>query len=155
MSTQKAITQHGEVEYETVKCDSCGNEVVEGEELSYVIGEIRSSSYWSHKKSYEINFHEEGLNRGNLCPHCAEARNLHIKDHSNSKYYNSANTVGSIIKGVRNAHSKYVENMVTHLNADDTMGPYGEPDLITGVIMFGIYVSIIIFILLFVVAVIL
>jgi hypothetical protein len=151
MSTQKAITQHGEVEYETVKCDSCGNEVVEGEELSYVIGEIRSSSYWSHKNEYEINFNEAGFDTGNLCPHCAEARNLDIR-HSNNTSSKSSNIARNIFGGIRNAHSKYFENMVENLNAEEMNSGYHDPDIVTGLLYLSVYVCVILFAIIFVIA---
>ena len=64
MSTQKAITQHGEIEYETVECDSCGNEMMEGDEISYVLGEIKKSNYWSHRGEFEFNFDENDFYKG-------------------------------------------------------------------------------------------
>ena len=153
MSTQKAITQHGEIEYETVECDSCSNEVMEGDEITYVLGEVQSSDYWSHKNAYEVEFYEEDFYQGTLCPYCADARNLDIDYGSNGS--SSTTVVSNVLSGIRNAHRNYVAEMVEHLNADEMMGPYGEPDIVMGMIMLGAYVCAIIFVALCVAAVIL
>ena len=153
MSTQKAITQHGEIEYETVECDSCENDMMEGDEITYVLGEIKKSDYWSHKEEFELRFDKNNFYKGSLCPYCADAKNFDIDQGSGSS--SSTNTVSNVLSGIRNAHRNYVESMVEHLNADEMMGSYSDPDILTGLVMLSAYICAIIFVALCVAAVIL
>ena len=61
MSKNKAATAHGEVEYETVTCDSCGIEVVESDAVEFQIGEDLD-------KRYSRDVHISGY----ACRHCAD-----------------------------------------------------------------------------------
>jgi hypothetical protein len=64
--TETATTAYGEVEYETVACDNCGNEVIDDEAVAGVVGVNVSGGMFGGME----------VNRGepfNLCPHCAEA----------------------------------------------------------------------------------
>jgi hypothetical protein len=61
MSKNKAATAHGEVEYETVTCDSCGTEVIESDAMSFQIGTQLDKKY-----SRDVYV------TGHACQHCAD-----------------------------------------------------------------------------------
>lgn len=42
-----AKTVHGEIEYETVTCDSCGNEILQSDAKRFVIGDHVRTKSWS------------------------------------------------------------------------------------------------------------
>lgn len=52
--TKKATTPHGEVEYETVECASCGNQVAKPAAKRFVVGDIQSEYDWGGKAEYNF-----------------------------------------------------------------------------------------------------
>lgn len=67
MSKQTTPTVHGDVEYETVECDSCGNELAKESADRLIVGDvdrIRTSDY----RPDEIRFNSYTL--GWVCPYC-------------------------------------------------------------------------------------
>jgi Zn ribbon nucleic-acid-binding protein len=70
MSTEKAVTAYGEVEYETVECDSCGHKVVKEDADRFVVGELQSEKYWDDYTKYE--FRQRRHQTGWACPHCRD-----------------------------------------------------------------------------------
>jgi len=64
---QKTVTAHGEVEYETVECDSCGNIIPKEDGKRFVIGEFNRKDSWTHKGD-ELEF--ESYRMGWCCPFC-------------------------------------------------------------------------------------
>lgn len=66
--TQTITTSHGEVEYEVVQCDSCGNDVAKGDAKDFVIGDIdKISDYHNQDKVYFSEY-----TRGYACSICAD-----------------------------------------------------------------------------------
>ena len=65
---REATTVHGTVAYETVTCDSCGNEVAKEDAERFVIGEVKSER--ATCGAYQIRFthHREGW----ACPYCRD-----------------------------------------------------------------------------------
>ncbi|SIR99934.1 hypothetical protein SAMN05421858_5080 [Haladaptatus litoreus] len=64
---QKTTTVHGDVEYETVECSSCGNEVAKSQACYFVIGEKTN-----HLRSRNrVNF-KNGYITGWACQYCAD-----------------------------------------------------------------------------------
>lgn len=64
---RKAVTAHGEVPYETVECDSCGNEVAKDDAEKFVIGDHIHTDKWSHKGD-ELEF--KNYRTGWACEYC-------------------------------------------------------------------------------------
>ena len=71
--TETAETIHGSIEYKTVECTSCGNEVAETDALDYVAGDIMGVDHWGHRDAYEFSIDDATLHQGHLCPYCADA----------------------------------------------------------------------------------
>jgi len=71
MPERTVDTVQGEVSYETVTCQSCGDEIAKEGATRCVIGEIKDEKYWSHKKSTDIEF-EGRPHSGWLCDFCHE-----------------------------------------------------------------------------------
>lgn len=70
---KKASTAFGEVEYETVVCDSCDNEVMKDEAFRFVTidtDQIRTDRSWSDHHEWEV--YHGGYNEGWACPYCHE-----------------------------------------------------------------------------------
>ena len=70
--TNKAVTAHGEVDYETVTCDSCGSEVMKRDARRFVIGDLKATDYWSHKNTKEFHFDSGDYATGWACSYCAD-----------------------------------------------------------------------------------
>lgn len=74
MPRQKAQTAHGEVEYETVTCDSCESEVMKSEAFRFVTfaqDEIRKEMSWHDHHEWEV--YDGGYRAGWACPYCHDA----------------------------------------------------------------------------------
>lgn len=59
-----AVTVHGPVEYETVTCDSCGEETMKNEAERFVIGGFDCTKYGDHR------FDVDNSTLGWICPYC-------------------------------------------------------------------------------------
>jgi len=70
MSKNKAATAHGEVEYETVTCDSCDSEILKSEAKRFVIGDYVRTDTWTHKGD-ELEFRDYTM--GWACEYCRES----------------------------------------------------------------------------------
>lgn len=66
--TRTATTPHGEVEYEVVTCDSCGNDVAKEDAKDFFIGDVDEiTDYHGQEKVYF-----DTLEQGKACPICAD-----------------------------------------------------------------------------------
>jgi len=63
MSKETAVTPHGEVEYETVECDSCGVEIAKSEAYRFV----------AFSQGFDPSYVCECATRGWVCDYCREA----------------------------------------------------------------------------------
>ena len=72
MSKQTAYTHHGEVEYETVTCASCENEVAKDAAIEYVVGDRIGRKDWSTLGKLEYEFRSERVAEGYICNYCAD-----------------------------------------------------------------------------------
>lgn len=69
MPTRAATTAHGEVEYETVECSSCGNEIPKDEASRFIIGDCAGVDKWSHRgDEWEFTSYRTGW----ACPYCRD-----------------------------------------------------------------------------------
>jgi len=66
--TQTATTVHGEVEYEVVNCDSCGNEVAKNDAKTILIGNYHGKKNWTHEDYVE--WYLADADKGWICPYC-------------------------------------------------------------------------------------
>jgi hypothetical protein len=62
---ETALTEHGEVEYTTVTCDSCNEDVVKTSALRFAIGNPK----WD---GLDYTFYETESSIGWVCPHCRD-----------------------------------------------------------------------------------
>lgn len=62
-------TAHGEIEYETVECVSCGEEVAKNNTSDVVIGEISEKREYSWGNKYRF---ESGETHGYACEYCKD-----------------------------------------------------------------------------------
>ena len=67
---ETAVTVHGEVEYETVECVSCGESVAAEHTTSVIVGDVSHIKHWSHTAD-EYQF-GNGMDRGKLCEYCRD-----------------------------------------------------------------------------------
>lgn len=74
---KETITRHGTVEYEVVKCMSCGNEVKADDATTCVIGDLHEDMNTMY------TFYKEDVVKGNLCHYCADLNNVTITDDRN------------------------------------------------------------------------
>jgi ribosomal protein S26 len=71
--TKTATTAHGEVEYETVTCDSCGNEAAKAEASKFVMmHSMRDTTTWSHDGGYK-EFEVYNYTEGWACKYCTQS----------------------------------------------------------------------------------
>lgn len=72
-SKQKTVTAHGEIEYETVECSSCGNDVMKEKAKGFIVYDQdkvkRTHDRLGH---YEWEIYDGGYITGWACPYCAE-----------------------------------------------------------------------------------
>jgi len=67
--TQKAVTAHGEVEYDVVECASCGNDVAKEEAERFVmVHDLKKKTDWHDHTEYEMYHHTEGW----ACQYCRD-----------------------------------------------------------------------------------
>lgn len=72
MSTKKntAPTVHGSIEYETVECSSCGQDVMKEEARRVYVGDVKGTTNSSHRGVTEVEFDRHDHTSGWFCPHC-------------------------------------------------------------------------------------
>jgi hypothetical protein len=90
MPERTVDTAQGEVSYETVICQSCGDEVAKEGAIRCVIGAIEKEKYWSHKNTTDIEF-DGRPDKGWLCDFCHE--NPAAYPHRNDKVEASSDGV--------------------------------------------------------------
>lgn len=73
MNKQKAITAHGEVEYETVHCVSCDIEVAKENATRLVMGDVVEYHDWGTLGKEEYNFKKGTIAKGWVCPYCKDS----------------------------------------------------------------------------------
>lgn len=71
MATRKVHTGEGEVEYETVICTSCGDEVAKQNCTNVIVGDITDERHWSFGK-HKYTFRDDRPAEGWLCEYCHE-----------------------------------------------------------------------------------
>jgi len=71
MPRRSAETAFGEVEYDTVTCTSCENEVAKTDAKRFVVGDVVEYRDWSSLGKIEYNFDPDTLRKGWACPYCA------------------------------------------------------------------------------------
>lgn len=67
---EKIPTAHGEVEYETVECSSCGNTVPEQSAKRYVVGTVQNIKHWGALGKREYEFDTSDYQEGWACEYC-------------------------------------------------------------------------------------
>ena len=72
MASQQATTIHGEVEYETVDCSSCGDEVAKQNALRFVIADPTDYSVLRAMHKVRLEYKSGTLREGWACPYCAD-----------------------------------------------------------------------------------
>lgn len=71
--TKTAQTVYGDVEYETVECDSCNNEVMKEEAFRFLLFGEETLRHKVDKYDRLIyTFEEDSLTKGWACKHCHE-----------------------------------------------------------------------------------
>jgi len=77
--TKTATTTHGTVEYETVECDSCENEVAKADaERFIIVHEMRGTRDWGDHTKYNVNDGTTGW----ICPYCSDNGPMSTPDRS-------------------------------------------------------------------------
>lgn len=71
-TTKQIPTAYGDVEIETVECDSCGDEVPKEDASDFLVGDIRQTNHWHHKSAVEFEVSDTTLRRGYLCSYCED-----------------------------------------------------------------------------------
>ncbi len=71
MSKHNTVTVHGEIEYETVVCTSCENEVPKDTARRMVIGEVVHHADWPNRGCEEYEFKKVTIAKGWACEYCA------------------------------------------------------------------------------------
>jgi len=67
---ETAVTIHGEVEYATVECSSCGETVAAEHATSVIVGDVTNIESWGHQPDqYEFG---NGKERGKICEYCRD-----------------------------------------------------------------------------------
>ena len=71
MPSRQALTVHGEVDYDTVECSSCGNEVLEDESYGFILydsAKVKKTRSWHDHNEWEV--YNGGYKEGHICPFC-------------------------------------------------------------------------------------
>lgn len=71
-----AKTHLGEVEYDTVECSSCEQEMLEEDAKRVVVGELQNQKTLSYKSTVKCEFSQSGFLIGWLCEHCCDMDNM-------------------------------------------------------------------------------
>lgn len=67
---QTTPTAYGDVEYETVECDSCGNDVLKKDASTFVVGECTSQR--DRYTGKQFRFKDSDCATGWICPYCRD-----------------------------------------------------------------------------------
>jgi len=71
--TKTATTAHGEVKYETIECESCGNEAAKSEASRFIMmHDIRDTTTWLHDGGYK-EFEVYDYTEGWACQYCTNS----------------------------------------------------------------------------------
>jgi hypothetical protein len=68
--TDHATTVHGEVEYKTVECASCGNTVPKQQAKRFVIGTTKNIEHWGMIGKRDYSFETADYQEGWACEYC-------------------------------------------------------------------------------------
>jgi hypothetical protein len=141
MPQRTATTAYGEVEYETVQCESCENEVAKEDALALAVGDIYKKRVWSHSNERKYYFNDDSdFYEGWLCPYCGDVKNTSIDRGRDTS--NPANSIVSLLSAVREAHSAYVERMVANLSSGE-MGSLKDDNVPDGLVMLLVYLTVV------------
>jgi hypothetical protein len=72
MTENQTLTAHGEVEYETRVCSSCGSEHPLQDSEVFVIGKYVDDDTWSYRSEHEFTFKHRTVTWGWACEHCRD-----------------------------------------------------------------------------------
>lgn len=73
MTTKHSVaTAHGEIEYETVTCASCGTEVLPEDAKRLVVGDVLEHHEWHASGKEKFTFDLDTLAVGWACSYCRE-----------------------------------------------------------------------------------
>lgn len=70
--TRTATTAHGDVDYETVDCTSCENEVAKTDAQRFITGDVVEYHHWSHKNTKQYELDSQTVSTGWVCEYCRE-----------------------------------------------------------------------------------
>lgn len=73
MAKQTAHTAHGDVDYETVVCASCENEVPKQTSTRFIMGDVVEHHNWGYKNVEEYGFDSSSIAKGWACEYCRES----------------------------------------------------------------------------------
>ena len=68
--TKVSVTAHGEVEYETVVCDSCDTTIPKENAKRFVIGDVMELNHRGALKKRQYGFHTSDYQEGWACEYC-------------------------------------------------------------------------------------
>ncbi len=71
--TRTVQTVHGDVDYETVECASCGTDTLQRVAKRFVMGEQVDRNHWSHRNVIRIEFDDHTIREGWACEYCYES----------------------------------------------------------------------------------
>jgi len=67
---QTLTTEHGEVSYEVVECDSCGNTIAKSDATDFIVGDVTDvTTFSTMPDKYKFG---NGMHRGYVCPYCKD-----------------------------------------------------------------------------------
>lgn len=73
MSDKREITTvYGNIEVETVRCDSCDQEVPKQEAKRWVMGDVQSEKAWRLLGKYKYEFKTGSITTGWACEYCRD-----------------------------------------------------------------------------------
>lgn len=140
MPQRTATTAYGEVEYETVQCEGCENEVPKEDALALAVGDLYKRRVWSHSNERNYCFRDDSdFYEAWLCPYCADVKNVSIDKGEDTS--NPTNAIVSLLSALREAHSAYVERMVANLSSGE-MNSLEEDNVPDGLIMLVMYLTV-------------
>jgi hypothetical protein len=70
VETEVSVTAHGEIQYETVTCSSCGSTVPEEDAKRFVIGDVVGITHWGALEKREYKFDTSNYQEGWACKYC-------------------------------------------------------------------------------------
>lgn len=131
MPKEEALTAHGEVEYETIECATCGNKEMKKKSQQFLLGDIKKKYDWKGHDEFHVY---DGYITGHLCEYCADAETINI----DREEMRPSGGIRGLLSGIRNAHGEYTSKMIHHLN-----GEFGgnDGDIIHGLFMLAGYLG--------------